>query len=88
MAEPYTPPTRTVRNIYVRTLGDELTTPRAVLGAEFDRWLASEHATTLRMAADALEGRLGTPGAPRDLWEFRRWLRTQADRIERRTDSD
>lgn len=29
-------------------------------------------------AADDLEGRLGTEGAPRNLWEFRQWLRDRA----------
>lgn len=33
-------------------------------------------------AADDLEGRLGTtPAPPRDLWEFRFWLRDRAERI-------
>jgi|SRR5690625_3234501 len=36
----------------------------------------------LRDAADALEGRLGTRGAPTTLWEFRHHLRQRADQIE------
>ena len=36
----------------------------------------------LRDAADALEGRLGTRGAPTTLWEFRHHLRQRADQME------
>lgn len=38
-------------------------------------------ADALRDAADFLEGKLGTPGIPHDLWEFRQWLRARADRL-------
>jgi hypothetical protein len=41
-------------------------------------------AAALRDAADDLEGRLGTKGAPRNLWEFRAWLRARADELEAR----
>ena len=38
----------------------------------------ADRAAVLNEAADALEGRLGTDGAPRDLYEFRLWLRDRA----------
>jgi hypothetical protein len=41
-------------------------------------------AAALRDAADDLEGRLGTKGSPRNLWEFRAWLRARADELESR----
>lgn len=58
-----------------RALADEgrLATP------EHDRAVAAE---TLRDAADALEMKLGVEGAPRDLWEFRQWMRVRSDAIE------
>lgn len=39
-------------------------------------------AKALREAANDLEGKLGIEGTPRDLWEFRQWLRDRANRIE------
>lgn len=41
-------------------------------------WPGRTGADVLNDAADALEGRLGTEGAPKTLWEFRQWLRTRA----------
>lgn len=38
----------------------------------------------LRDAADDLEGRLGTKGHPRNLYEFRAWLRARADDLDTR----
>ena len=40
--------------------------------------LAQAKREALTEAADALEGRLGTEGAPKTLWEFRQWLRDRA----------
>lgn len=40
-------------------------------------------AEALREAADALEGGLATRGIPRNLYEYRAWLRTRADNLEK-----
>lgn len=50
----------------------------AVLRVEIESALGD----VLREAADDLEGRLGTDGAPRNLYEFRQWLRRRANQLD------
>ena len=46
------------------------------------RTTAEVKAEALREAADRLEGGLGVEGTPETLWDFRQWLRKQADRLD------
>ena len=69
--------TRNIRAMYVEHIAWESS---AIVGAEFDQWLAKVKADALREAAEALPRLEGTQITRQQAAAY--WLRDEADRIE------